>query len=247
MIDLHCHILPGVDDGSASLSESCMMAQMAVESGITAIAVTPHYNIPGGLGEGSLAFLEEQRLELARELERQNIPLTLYAGMEVFVTSRTPRLVRKNQIHTLGGSRYLLVEFGFNESSRFIQRMLEDITQAGCVPVVAHPERYYCVQDDWDCLRRWTEQGWLLQVNKGSFFGMFGQAASRTAHWCLDEGCVHLIGSDAHSPYRRTTRLSDVWGYVAEYDCPETADLLLRDNPARVLADETVPPLLAQF
>lgn len=125
--------------------------------------------------------------------------------------------------------------------------MLEEISAAGAVPVVAHPERYRFAQEDRGCLLRWIEAGWALQINKGSLFGRFGRRAARTAHWCLGEGCMHLIGSDAHSPYRRTPWLEDARSYVAEYTAPEIADFLLEENPRRMLENAPIRPVLAQF
>ena len=114
MIDLHCHILPGVDDGAATEDESCMMARLAVDSGVTALAATPHCGVPGQFDN----FVDEHFLArfgaLKAMLEREHIPLRLYTGMEVFVTEETPRLLRQGRLLTLGGSRYLLVEFGFH-------------------------------------------------------------------------------------------------------------------------------------
>lgn len=247
MIDLHCHILPGADDGAASEEESCLMAQLAAESGVTAIAATPHCNVPGHFRNYVSRELKDRFLALEKLLRRENSSVRLYTGMEVYVTPEVPRLLRQRKLLTLGGSRYLLVEFGFDESRSFADRMLELIRKEGVTPVVAHPERYYFVQEDPRVLLKWAEEGYVLQLNKGSVFGMFGRRAARTAHWCLGEGCVHLIGSDAHSPYRRTTRLADVREYVADFDSPEIADFLLQENPARILEDQDVRPVLAEF
>ena len=187
MIDLHCHILPGVDDGSSSEEESCRMARLAVESGVTAVCATPHCNVPGCFDNYRTEALEERFLRLARLLRERDIPLRLYAGMEVYVTPETPRHLREGKA------------------------------------------------------------GWALQINKGSLFGRFGRRAARTAHWCLGEGCMHLIGSDAHSPYRRTPWLEDARSYVAEYTAPEIADFLLEENPRRMLENAPIRPVLAQF
>ena len=127
MIDLHCHILPGVDDGSSSEEESCRMARLAVESGVTAVCATPHCNVPGCFDNYRTEALEERFLCLARLLGERDIPLRLYAGMEVYVTPETPRHLREGKLLTLGGSRYLLVEFGFEAPFSFAQRMLEEM------------------------------------------------------------------------------------------------------------------------
>lgn len=247
MADLHCHLLPGVDDGAASEEESCQMAHLAAESGVTAIAVTPHCNVPGQFKNYRDSVLEARFLRLRELLLHRKIPVTLYSGMEVYVTPEVPELLRKRRLLTLGGSRYLLVEFAFDEPCRYMERMLAEIRHAGCVPVVAHPERYYAIQEDPEILMDWARTDTVLQINKGSLFGMFGRHAARTAHWCMGEGCVHLIGSDAHSPYRRTPRLSDARDYAAELDSPEIADFLLRENPMRILNNQDVRPVLAEF
>ena len=247
MIDLHCHILPGVDDGSASEEESGMMAALAADSGVTAIAATPHCNVPGQFGNYAGPELKAGFDALAALLRRENIPVRLYTGMEVFVTPEVPELIRRKKLLTLGGSRYLLVEFGFDEPITFAEEMLSAVRREGLVPVVAHPERYRFVQADRTCLLRWAREGCILQVTKGSLFGMFGRRAADVAHWCLGEGCIHLIGSDAHSPFRRTTRLREIWEYTADFDSPEIADFLLEENPGRILRDQPVRPVLAEF
>lgn len=247
MIDLHCHILPGVDDGAASEEESCMMARLAVESGVTAVATTPHCNVPGQFRNQSPESLRRRVSQLQELLREHQIPLKLYTGMEVYVTPEVPRLIRQGKLLPLAGSRYLLVEFGFDEPRRFAEQMLEAIRKEGLTPVVAHPERYRFVQAERECLLRWMDEGYVLQINKGSLFGMFGRGAARVANWCLGEGCLHLIGSDAHSPFRRTTRLEDVWDYAADCDSPEIADFLLEENPARILRDQPVRPVRAAF
>lgn len=244
MIDLHCHILAGVDDGAASDAESCMMAQIAVDSGVRTIAATPHFDPAAGEEQALARRLREGFVRLERLLRRQQIPLELKPGMEVFSTPDTPRLLREGCLLTLGGSRYLLLEFSFDGSAAFAEHILEEVRRQGAVPVVAHPERYHFIQAQPERLYRWLELGYVLQLNKGSFFGRFGRRAARTAHWCLREGCLHLIASDAHSPYQRTTRLSDIHEYISETASQTAADLLLRHNPAHILADLPVQPAL---
>ena len=247
MIDLHCHMLPGVDDGAATEEEALLMARVAADSGVTAVALTPHCNVPEQFGNYRDDRLEERFRRFEALLRRENIPLTVYPGMEVFATPELPRLLDEGALLTLGGSRYLLVEFAFGESPRFVDDILHRIHLRELTPVVAHPERYYFIQDDPRHLLHWANEGYMLQLNKGSFFGMFGRRAAQAAHWCLGCGCLHLIGSDAHSPYRRTPRLSDIYNLVADTVSPETAQLLLHDNPYAILHGGTVYPAMAQF
>ena len=247
MIDLHCHILSGVDDGASSDEESCLMAQMALDNGVTTVVMTPHCNVPGYFANYADAALAERFTHMEQLLHQRNIPLQLYRGMEVYVTHELPELLQQNRLLTLGNTRYLLVEFGFDESAGFTTDMLRIVMEHGLIPVVAHPERYYCAQDDHRLLMHWANEGCALQINKGSLFGLFGRHAAKAAHWCLAEGCVHLVGSDAHSPYRRTPRLADAWAYIADYDSPEIAEFLLQENPRRILNNDSVRPVLAEF
>lgn len=247
MIDLHCHIVPGVDDGAATMDESHMMAQMAIDSGVTAIAATPHFNLGGHVGPADSDSIYQSMVGLYKSFKEEHVDLKLYTGMEVFVSPEVPKLIKERKLLTLGGSHYLLVEFAFGESSYFADEMLKKIVREGLVPVIAHPERYEFIQEDEKHLFDWVNAGYILQVNKGSVLGSFGRAASKVAHWCLGEGCVHLIGSDAHSPYRRTTSMAEAYEYISEYNSPDIAEFLFTGNPSAILADKPIKPVLKEF
>ena len=247
MIDLHCHILPGVDDGSADEEESCAMARLAVESGVTDIAATPHCNAPDPFYNYADSALHARFARLRQRLEREQIPLRIHEGMEVFTTPELPRLLDEGRLLTLGGTRYLLIEFAFGETPWFAAQTLESIAARGLTPVVAHPERYYFIQDDPRRLLRWAESGYVLQLNRGSLSGMFGRHAAKAAQWCLANGCVHLFASDAHSPYRRTPQLDDLFDHIARAASPEAAALLLERNPTAILENRAVHPLMEDF
>ena len=199
MIDLHCHILPGVDDGSPDAEISLSMARHAAESGVTAIAVTPHCNLPGFRRNYRGPDYRRQLNDLRELLTQENIPLRLYSGAEVFADPSNIRtLIEQHELITLGGSRYLLVEFDFGLPGSVLLRTLEAIAQRGLVPVVAHPERYDAVQRD-PGLAAWCfSRGMLLQLNKGSLLGLLGSRAEDTALHLLSHGLAHLIASDAH-------------------------------------------------
>ena len=247
MTDLHCHILPGVDDGAAAVDESVAMAAMAERSGVRAIAATPHCNVPGAFDNYAGPELARRLDELRSAVRQAGLRIELYPGMEVFATAQVPDLLDRGRLLTLAGSRYLLVEFGFDESPDFAGRILSAIAERGVVPVVAHPERYHFIQGAEELLLEWCRRGYVLQMNKGSLAGRFGRRARHTARWCMDTGCVHLIASDAHSPYRRTTRMEEAWELAAAADGPEIADFLLYENPRRILEDRPVRPVLEEF
>lgn len=234
MIDIHCHILPGVDDGASSLEESLEMARMAAYSGVTDIAATPHFR-------GEKEFLEyrpeqEQRFrELKEALLREQIPIRLHQGAEVLCMPQTEELAALGELPTLGDTNYVLMEFYFDESFDFMDDMLSRVAINGYRPVVAHPERYGAVQYDPRRLDRWVRKGYVLQLNKGSILGALGSRAREAAGELLSLGFAHLIASDAHSSYTRTPHMGELFRWAEERCDPECAQILLEENPRRLL------------
>ena len=145
---------------------------------------------------------------LCAAVREAGIPLELSLGMEIFGTGDVPQLLRDGRLLTLGGGRYLLIEFGFHEDPLRIERLLDQLLAAGYWPVVAHPERYYGLQRMPNYLYDWVNRGVVLQVNKGSLFGRFGRGAQALAGAMLTHGLVGCIASDAHRPDVRTPELS---------------------------------------
>ena len=241
MIDIHCHILPSIDDGSGSLSESVAMARLAVASGVTDIVATPHFT---GDPE-SLALLPKilSRYDrLSQVLRQQGIPLTLYPGAEILCTPRTVSLAQKQQLPTIDSTNYLLTEFYFNETGEYMDGILASLAACGYRPVVAHPERYDAVQNSPELLEKWFFRGHIIQLNKGSFLGAFGPDVQQTAEDILRAGLAHIIASDAHSSRRRTTDMIPLRDALREI-CPERyIQVLLEDNPMRLIRNQDMVP-----
>ena len=150
-------------------------------------------------------------------------------------------LIEQHELITLGGSRYLLVEFDFGLPGSVLLRTLEAIAQRGLVPVVAHPERYDAVQRD-PGLAAWCfSRGMLLQLNKGSLLGLLGSRAEDTALHLLSHGLAHLIASDAHDDRFRTTGFRSLLPVLEPICHPDYIALLLHGNPRRILRDEPIP------
>ncbi|MBP5254894.1 MAG: hypothetical protein J6Z23_05885 [Lachnospiraceae bacterium] len=235
MTDIHAHILPGVDDGSDSMETSLEMAAMAADSGVTDIISTNHCNIPGEfdnyLDEGIRARFERLRTEV----RRMGIPVKLHTGMEVFATEALPDLLKAGRVWTLAGTSYFLTEFAFGEDPAFCRGILESCRKAGFRPVIAHPERYYFIQEDPAIAYGWCVSGAALQINKGSILGHFGKAPERTAHLLLSHGLAACTASDAHGIRFRTTRMGDVRDALAARYGADFADLLVEINPKRIL------------
>ena len=241
MIDLHTHILPGVDDGAPDLETSVLMAAVAAESGVTHLVATPHSNQRGAFENYASQALQVRFDCLCAAVREAGIPLELSLGMEIFGTGDVLQLLHDGRLLTLGGGRYLLIEFGFHEDPLRIERLLDALLAAGYWPVVAHPERYYGLQRMPNYLFDWANRGIVLQVNKGSLFGRFGRGAQALAAAMLERGLVGCVASDAHGPDVRTPDLAGAWDYLAERYSAELARCLLEDNPGRILRSEPLP------
>lgn len=238
MIDIHTHILPGIDDGAVDPYDTLEMARIAADSGVRSIVATPHCNVPGMYSN----YYGEEYIKLFQETERmllkERIPITLYSGMEVFLTSDVLRLLREGKLLTLNGGHYMLVEFAFDEEPEYAESMLGKISELGIKPVVAHPERYEFVQDDLQIVYYWRRAGYQVQVNKGSLQGRFGRHAYETAHRILKHRLVSVIASDAHGPYKRTPYMLDVYEELAQDYSERYLKILFEENPMRICKDQ---------
>ena len=234
MIDIHAHILPGMDDGAEDTQEMLEMAKLAVSSGVTAIVATPHVNFPGVYDN----YYDETYMEAFRWTEEKlceaGIPLQLYMGMEVFVTPDVPRLLEKGVLLTINGGRYLLVEFAFDEEPEYVQDMLRKIAECKVCPVIAHPERYDFLQDNPGLAYEWKKQGYVLQANKGSFTGRFGRRARRMAYYLLDNQLLSVVASDCHGCYQRTPYMLDAYEELSRNYPKEYLNKLFEENPKRI-------------
>ena len=239
MVDIHLHILPGVDDGSPSMESSLEMAQLALESGVQAVIATPHCNLPEEICLNAKS-VQVHVAELRRALEQAEIPLQVYGGMEIFGTPHTAQRLQRGQLCTLAGSRYPLIEFPFEDYARTATEILDSVLQLGLRPIVAHPERYRYTQSNPRLINLWVEMGCLLQINRGSLFGRFGRHAEALAHGLLERNFVSFVASDAHSPTARTPWLRDAAEFLLREYPKEVAWALLEENPRRVLQHQEI-------
>ena len=235
MIDIHTHVLPRVDDGSQSMEESLELLAMAADSGIKTLVATPHCNIPDEFDNYASPELEALFARLDEEREKAGIPLHICRGMEIFATEELPELLQNGRVWTLNGTRYFLMEFAFHEDPDFCDDVLRRCRELDYLPIIAHPERYYFVQDDPNIAYEWCRLGYGLQLNKGSILGRFGELPWRTADLLLQHGLVACVASDAHSPYQRSTHMGELRGYLTDELGESYMRLLLEENPARIL------------
>ena len=235
MLDIHCHLLPGVDDGAESLEESCIMAKIAWDMGTRGMVLTPHSNVPGGFqnpwGEEFARNLDSFRQAL---LKLKN-PMRIMAGMEVFATDDVADKIQDGSAITLNGTRYVLLEFWTGDRPARVKRVLDSVMGLGLVPVIAHPERYAFLQEDVGLAEQWAGKGCLLQLNKGSILGSFGRAARQAAHALLADRLAHVVASDGHSPYQRLPVLAEAYEVVSDTYSRTYAESLFYGMPDRIV------------
>lgn len=240
MIDIHAHILPGIDDGAADMDSALEMAAMAAESGVKIIVATPHSSVYGRMQNHWDNQMVKHVLDFRAALEQEKIPLQIAPGMEIFGTREVPELLKQKKMLGLNGSDYPLVEFAFSNYAAQATEILEDILSIGMRPVVAHPERYTYVQKDPSILNLWVEMGCLLQINKGSLMGSFGRNEKYLAMELVERNFAFAVASDAHSPTVRTTWMKDVNQLLREEFSEQTANKLLYSNPLKLLKNEKI-------
>jgi protein-tyrosine phosphatase len=236
MIDLHCHLLPGIDDGPATLAEAVELARMAVADGITTIVVTPHIH-PGRYDnhrEKIEVYLRAYRLALAQ----QGIPLELRLGAEVRVSLESLELLQRDQVPFLGehrGWRVLLLELPHGSVPVGSLQFVEKLLQMNIRPLLAHPERNRSFMDNPRRIDPFLAAGCWLQLTAGSVTGDFGRQAQKLAHQLLDEESVRVVASDAHNRSTRPPRLSRAHALITQRWGDEVADDLMRHHPRQIL------------
>ena len=202
MVDLHCHILPGRDDGAEDLDEALEMSRRAVADGITDLVATPHAQ--DGLHENRRIDVLSAVERLQGELDRERIPLHLHPGMEVHLHVELLDNLGAGHLLTLcDGHKHLLLELPALSIPSCTEAILYELQVLGVTPIIAHPERNLALQEHPERLAEWVADGSVAQLTGGSLLGKFGRAAQRTAEEMVLHDWVHLIASDGHSAARR--------------------------------------------
>lgn len=196
VIDMHCHILPELDDGARFMKESLMMLKSAQENGIKAIVATPHFK--DGAPNATKAEIDKKIFDLLRNAFDKGIDVKIYPGNEIMYFEDVPDLLEKNEVHTLNDSEFVLVEFLPNHPFNYIINALYDIVDTGYVPVLAHIERYECIVREYDKVREIVHAGARIQVNYSSVIGEMGREVKGFVHKLLKEQRVDYLGTDAH-------------------------------------------------
>ena len=215
MIDLHCHILPGVDDGAASLQESLSMAEQAIAQGITHLLCTPHHNNGRYENEKSSVIAAVHHLQNA--LDERNLSLTLLEGQEVRVTGDLITAIEKDHLlFTDITDTYLLLEFPTQDVPAFSESLFFELRTLGKVPVIVHPERNAIFREDPNRLIPFLEMGCLAQLTAPSIVGIFGKQIQKTAHEMVTHNLVQMVASDAHGVTKRRFYLKEAYEIIEQ-------------------------------
>jgi len=235
VIDLHCHILPGIDDGAPDLETSLEMARIAVADGITITACTPH--ITPGVYDNTGPDILERIAALQLELDRAGIALTLTCGADTHVMTGMVEGLKSKQIPSLGGSRYFLFEPPHHVAPPRLEDLAFELLTAGFIPVLTHPERLTWIEDHYGVMQRLVRAGVWMQITCGSVTGRFGARPRFWAERMLDEGLVHIIATDAHNLRNRKPKMAEARDAIAERLGEQAATDMVLTRPRGILDD----------
>jgi protein-tyrosine phosphatase len=236
MIDLHCHILPGIDDGAANIGVSLAMAQASVADGVSVVVCTPH--ILPGLYHNAGPQIASAVEHLQAALVHEGIPLRLVAGADVRMVPDLTAGLRSGRVPSIAGSRYVLVEPPQHIAPPQLESFFSSLLVEGFVPILTHPERLNWLQHRYETVRRLVRAGVWMQITSGSLTGAFGRNAQCWAYRMLDEGCVHILATDAHDTHRRPPDLSRGRDAAAARVGIEEAEHLVLTRPLGVIRNE---------
>ena len=243
MIDLHCHMLPGVDDGAPDLETALAMARLAVADGVTVTACTPHIT-PGVYDNEGPAILCAIAALQAR-LNDEGVPLTLTSGCDAHLAPDLADGLASGRVLPLAGSRYFLFEPPHHVAPPRLEETTLGLIDQGYVPVVTHPERLTWIEDHYETFLRLAAAGVWMQVTAGSLTGRFGKRPRYWAERLLDDGVVHIIATDAHNLRNRAPALAEGRAAAAARLGDAEATLLVETRPRAILDDAdplSVPP-----
>ncbi|GAB6890927.1 tyrosine-protein phosphatase [Geobacillus stearothermophilus] len=245
MIDIHSHILPGVDDGAAAMENAIAMAQAAAKEGITTIIATPHHQ--NGTYENPRPAVLSLATELNDELKRRGITLNVLPGQEVRIHGDLLDGLARGEVMTLADTPYILIEFPSDHVPKYAEQLLFDAQVKGFTPIIAHPERNVEIIEYPERLYQLVKRGALTQLTASSVTGHFGKNIKTFSFQLIEANLAHFIASDVHNTKTRPFRLREAYetvrkefGTEALHYFRENAEQLIRgqavfrDEPQRV-------------
>lgn len=238
MIDIHCHILPQVDDGSKSLEESIEMAKIAQSEGIKKIINTSHYHPDFKYKSGE--ELKKIVKDFNEKLKMENIDIEVLLGNELYFTDDLLCNFEELEFYSLNNSKYILVEFSPNNFPKNLVDIVYELKLKNYVPILAHVERYPKVQENPNIIYDCINEGALIQINGSSIIGKNGKEAEKVSKIFLENNMVHFIGTDAHSSTKRRPLIKDVYEYISKEYGQEKAKKIFKENQQYILENKDI-------
>ncbi len=239
-VDIHCHLVPGIDDGAADLAESLAMARMAVDDGIHTIICTPHQG--GNFAQNRGERIRAAVAQLQRQLDHAGIPLDVLPGADVRIESDMLAGLQSGDIVSLADHRrHVLLELP-HELYMPLEPVLQTLARAGMTGILSHPERNQGILARPAVLKPLVEAGCLMQITAGSLVGAFGPGIQEFSEWMLREGLVHFVATDAHGTKSRRPLISRAYRHAAAIVGNGYAEEICCENPSLVAAGESVAP-----
>lgn len=236
MIDIHCHILPDVDDGSKSIEESIEMAKIAQSEGIKKIVNTSHYHPDFKYIKGK--ELGEALNEFNKILKNKGIDVEVILGNELYFTEDLIENFENLEFYSINKSRYVLIEFSPNNFPKNLVDIVYEIKLKKYIPILAHVERYPKIQENPNIIYDCINEGALIQVNASSVIGKNGSEAEKVSKILLDHNMVHFVATDAHSSTRRRPLIRDTYNYISKIYGEDTSKKLFIENQEIILDDK---------
>ncbi len=237
-IDIHCHIIPHVDDGARSSNQALNMINIAYKNGIRTMIATPHYEV--GRYEDNKEEIEKYYLKLKALVQKKYPDFNILLGNEIFFSYGVVDSLNENKINTMAGSRYVLVEFSPNDRLEYINKSLYELISGGYIPILAHAERYYEVMESLDNVEKLVDAGVYIQINSGTIAGRNGRGIRRKVMKLIKNDLVHFVGTDAHSDGHRSPELTECVKYLQKKTDDRTISRLLMENAKKVINNESI-------
>lgn len=246
LIDIHCHILPGLDDGPKDLAESLAMGRSYAAEGFRAVVATPHC-IPGTQWMPDISLIQTRARMVTEALKEEGFAMPILLGMEIALDPLIPILLRQGRLLTLASGPYVLIECPFQRFPLGWEAIVAEVRRLGYKVLLAHPERCASLAQKPSMVDEIKDTGVYIQVNLDSLAGLNGRRARQTALLFAEKGCLHCLATDSHDSVRRCPAMvSRTAQSVGEIIGREDLRLLLKDNPERALKGEEMDAVVIQ-
>lgn len=238
MIDIHCHIVPSIDDGAKDLEDALKMARIAYSEGIRKIVNTSHYHPSFEYKKG------EKLLESVNAfntlLKLNNIDIEVFIGNELYYSEDIIEIIETKEFYTLNNSKYVLIEFPPVRFPKNLIDIIYEIKIRGYIPILAHVERYNEIQENVNLIYECINEGALIQVNSASIIGKNGKEAKKVSEILLDNNMIHFIATDAHGSQMRRPVIKQAYDYIYDKYGTKIAEILFVENPSKVIINEDI-------